>query len=529
MAARPARHANARPLRLVRSADVLPVARKYRDLEVSFEEADSEPLRPNFPPVRSHQAPAHRRRRVGTAARLAAFHALVLIVVLGAVVVVLVRQFAASYQTLGARALASELRAYVAAASTPRTSGDLQSFTVGYLQARALPAGTVLIVGLPGSHIIATPGAATLLKDPRVTGWLDTAPATTFSKATHIRGSLTELLVAPLVVNGQRTGTFLAATDLAADEGQRSRVLALSLAEAGIALLAGVASAYLLLRRLLRTVGRITKAAEQIGSGALDQRLGDQGIDDEVGQLATTFDSMLERIDTAMTTQRRLLSDVSHQLRTPLTVARGHLEVLQHTGEIADPYAVNETVSLVLDELDHMRSLVERLLLLGRSMEPDFLSPDLIDARSFFADLHAACQVLAVRSWKITAIPDAVLCADAAKLRGALLNLIDNAVRVTGPTDTIEISCVLDLRAHTFVLAVEDSGPGIPAAQREAVLARFARPGARDQDGSGLGLAIVRAVAEAHGGRVTVEESRLGGARIAMVLPSELVRAVEEV
>jgi len=476
----------------------------------------------------SARAPQPHRRRPGTAARLAGFHALVLFIVLGAVVIVFVKQFATSYQTLGARTLTSELRSYVAAAATRPQSDELQAFTVSYLQARALPAGTVLIVSLPAARV-ATPGSAVLLLDSRVIDWLTNPPLHTFTRAVHINGSLTEFLVAPIIVSGQRTGTFLAAIDLAADEGQRSRVLALSAAEAGIALLAGVASAYLLLRRLLRTVGSITTTAADIGSGALDRRLGDQGIDDEVGQLATTFDSMLERIDKAMTSQRRLLSDVSHQLRTPLTVARGHLDVLKHTGDIADPSVVTETVTLVLDELDHMRALVERLLLLGRAMEPDFLTPDLVDARAFLADLHSACQVLAPRHWVLAAIPDIVVSADVAKLRGALLNLVDNAVRVTSPNDTIGIACEVDHAAGTLTFAIEDSGPGIPTAQREAVLARFARPGARDHDGSGLGLAIVRAVAEAHGGVVSVGESRLGGARIAMVLPTSLVRSIEEV
>jgi len=229
----------------------------------------------------------------------------------------------------------------------------------------------------------------------------------------------------------------------------------------------------LLLRRLLRTVGRITKTAGDIGTGALDRRLGDQGIDDEVGQLATTFDSMLERIDTAMTTQRRLLSDVSHQLRTPLTVARGHLEVLYHTGDIADPTAVAETVTLVLDELDHMRSLVERLLLLGRAMEPDFLSPDLIDARAFLADLHSACQVLAPRHWLLAAIPDVVVSADVAKLRGALLNLVDNAVKYAG--DGGEVSVRLRRAPGAVQLVVSDHGVGIAPEEQQRIFERFYR------------------------------------------------------
>jgi signal transduction histidine kinase len=145
------------------------------------------------------------------------------------------------------------------------------------------------------------------------------------------------------------------------------------------------------------------------------------------------------------------------------------------------------------------------------------------------AEIFFAAQVLAPREWSTLDVPDVVVCADAAKLRGALLNLIDNAVKATAPGDRIEISCTLDDVDDTVTFAVEDSGPGIPAQQRAAVLARFARPGARDEDGSGLGLAIVRAVADAHGGHVTVGESRLGGARVAIVLPADSVRSVAEV
>lgn len=469
------------------------------------------------------------RRRFGTATRLAAFHALVLVIILGAVVFLLVRQFTSSYQSVAARALAGEMKAYTSAASAAVRTTDLKTFTVGYLQSRALPAGTALVVSFPGNQVVVTPDATRLLDDPQLAAWLRTAPTSSVAKATHVDGTPTEVLVAPLVVEGQRTGTFLAATDLSAQESQRSRVLRLSIAEAGIALLAGVASAYLLLRRLLHTIGRITRAAEQIGSGALDRRLGDQGSDDEVGQLAATFDSMIGRIDAAMTAQRRLLSDVSHQLRTPLTVARGHLEVLEHTGEINDPAAVSETVALVVDELEHMRSLVERLLLLGRAMEPDFLAMVLIDARDFVAEIFDAAQVLAPRQWSMGEVPDLVVSADAAKLRGALLNLVDNAVKATEPGDRIEISCSTDDVDQSIVFAVEDSGPGIPEHERAAVLARFSRPGARDEDGTGLGLAIVRAVADAHGGQVSVGESHLGGARIAIVLPGGLVRSIAEV
>ncbi len=142
--------------------------------------------------------------------------------------------------------------------------------------------------------------------------------------------------------------------------------------------------------------GRITTTAASIEEGDLDRRLGDQGTDDEVGQLAATFDSMLDRLQAAMTVQRRLLSDVSHQLRTPLTVARGHLEVLARQTEWSMG-EVRDTVGVVVDELDHMGALVERLLMLGRALEPDFLQLEPLDLRTFLSDLFDSARVLADR------------------------------------------------------------------------------------------------------------------------------------
>ncbi|HVC70008.1 MAG TPA: HAMP domain-containing sensor histidine kinase [Acidimicrobiales bacterium] len=465
----------------------------------------------------ARRRPSSRRHRAGTALRLAAFHAIVLSIVLGVVVAALVHQFSMSYEALAANDLGVELRAFGAATAHLGANESLAAASVKYLRARSLPAGTELVIALPGSQMVATPGADLLRTDAQTAGWLEHPPRTSLARTMLIGGHDVELLVAPITSQGRTVGTWLATTDLSPLRAQRARVLALSLAEATVALLAGVMSSYFLLRRLLRTVGRITKTAEEIGGGELAHRLGDQGTDDEVGQLATTFDGMLDRVDSVLTAQRRLLSDVSHQLRTPMTVARGHLEVLQRTGGLGDREA-DATVALVLDELDHMRALVERLLLLGRAMEPDFLIRQPIDVRSFMADLFDAAQIIAPRLWSLAPVPDVVLQADPEKLRGAMLNLVDNAVHATTADDAIEFAASIE-HQDRLVLSLEDSGPGIPPAQREAVLARFARPGARGEDGSGLGLAIVKAVAEAHGGVVEVGDSGLGGARVAIVLP----------
>lgn len=445
-----------------------------------------------------------------------------LAVVLGVVVAALVRNFTSSYEAIAARGLAAELQSYRTAAAARSADSPLSTFTFRYLQSHALPSGDIVLVAITGAHPLGSPGAGPLQQDPTVRAILAAPPVSTVAEVIEFRGAPTQLVAAPILEGSRAVGTYIATSNLSALEAERSRVLELSLAEAAVALAAGVASAYLLLRRLLRTVGAITTTAEEIGEGDLDRRLGDQGTDDEVGQLATTFDSMLDRVESAMTLQRRLLSDVSHQLRTPLTVARGHLEVLERT-DLGNAHAVRETVDLVLDELEHMRALVERLLLLGRAMEPGFLAPVPIDLRSFLADLFEAVRVLASREFDLAPVPDVVVLADPAKLRGALLNLVDNAVKATGDGDFIGLAARIEPASGRLTLAVEDSGPGIPPAQRDAVLDRFARPGARDSDGSGLGLAIVKAVAEAHGGEVAIEDSSHGGCKISVVLPASRV------
>lgn len=478
------------------------------------------PARPPEPPRRILTERTSRLRRIGSAGRLASLHAAVLALVLGAVVVALVRNFSVSYEAAAASAIAGQLRAYEQAASARPPTETLRAFSARFLRTHPIGAGNAVIVSLAGGDRVVTGRYGPLLADPRVRRWLTTPPPSTRSFAATVGGQPVEVVGAPLVDGGHAVGTYIAASDLSAYAAERAHVVALSLAEAAVALVVGVASAFFLLRRLLRTVGRVTETAEQIGSGALERRLGDEGpyATDEVGELTRTFDVMLDRLETAMTAQRRLLADVSHQLRTPLTIARGHLEVLGRTGA-EDEAAVRETLELVIDELDHMGGLVERLLMLGRAMEPDLLDLEAVDLGPLLFDVHDAALVLAPHRVALGPVPDLLVRADPKMLRGAVLNLVDNAVRATTTDQAIAIGARLEPGGGVR-LSVEDAGPGIPAAEREAALRRFARPGARDEGGSGLGLAIAKAVALAHGGSIEIDQSpALGGARVSLLLP----------
>jgi len=260
------------------------------------------------------------------------------------------------------------------------------------------------MVRLPDGTRLGSAGSAGLLRTSPVLAALRSPPAATASYRSTLNGVDTLYVVAPIRSGTTALGTLVVTADLSELRADQDRALALIAAEALVALVGAVAGAYLLLRRLLRNVGRITTTAASIEHGDLDRRLGDQGTDDEVGQLAATFDAMLDRLQAAMTVQRRLLSDVSHQLRTPLTVARGHLEVLARQ-ERPSMGEVRDTVAVVVDELEHMGALVERLLMLGRALEPDFLEIQPLDLRAFLSELLESARVLAARDWLSSRCP----------------------------------------------------------------------------------------------------------------------------
>jgi signal transduction histidine kinase len=458
-------------------------------------------------------------RRIGSAGRLAAFHAIVLCVALGVVTVALERSFSVSFEAAAAAEIGGQIRQFEQGAVARPSSESIRSYSVRFLQTHPLGSGDTVVVAILGAGLVVTGNSSPLVRDARIAAWFVHPPQITQTFAATIKGTTLEIVASPIRSGNTVIGTYIASSNLQPFVAERSRVLTLSLAEAGVALLVGVASAFFLLRRLLLVVGRITETAEEIGKGDLDQRLGDQGSSDEVAELARTFDAMLDQLDAAMTSQRRLLSDVSHQLRTPLTVVRGHLEVLARTGA-GDRDAVRETLALVIDELDHMTILIERLLMLGRAMEPDLLDPSPIDLLEFLSSIIESVAVIAPRRFILVPTPSIVVSADSEQLRGAIVNLLENAIHATSADDPIAIGAVADPDAELVHLVVEDSGGGIPSSEREAALQRFARPGERDAGGSGLGLAIAKAVATAHGGSISIDQSpSLGGARVEIIIP----------
>ena len=458
--------------------------------------------------------------RLGLVPRLMLLYGLLLTLALAVVLVAVSQLFVGQLSRSLDRDLAEEIPEFSSAAAQRPAGMGLGTFAQAYVQTHLLARGASLVIEIDGAPPAESPGAPHGVA--QVSAWLARPPTSTVLETVSVGGQPYRMLASPIVVDGRTDGVLVATSSLARLEAQSREALLVTGLEAGAALLITLLGTYLLLRRVLLTVDRVTAAARATTHEQLGMRLGHQGPDDEVGRLARTFDDMLARIEQAFRAQRQLLSETSHQLRTPLTVIRGHLEVLRRGG-FRDPAETEETVALVLDELNRTVALVDQLLLLGRAMEPDSLVEEEVDLRSFMGDLFEAAQALAPRQWSLGPVPDAVVLVDREKLRGALLNLVDNAVKATTPDQFIALD------AHggdELVLAVSDGGRGIPPADQAHLFERFVRGGDRAARGAGLGLAIVRAVAEAHGGHASLESLPGSGTVVRIVLPKARIVAL---
>ncbi len=459
---------------------------------------------------------------VGTVGRLAAFHALIIASVLGIVVFQFTQAFTNRYRATIVSDLTENVASYSRSAGARPITQTLPAFTRTFLATHGSAGADYLIVSIPADHqILGTSGSGQIAVTPAIHPLLDHPPKGSILTQVTLKGNPELVLAVPIIDHGRTVGTFLTTGTLVNYEAIKRRVFLLAAGEGVITLLAAFISVYLLLRRLLGSVRRLTQTAADIGlHGELGVRLDDEQGTDEVGEMAATFNAMIDKIDSAVSQQKQMMADVSHQLRTPLTVARGHLDVMNR-GTLDDPDRTRETVTTVIDELDHMKRLVERLLLLGRSLETDFTDICPVDVRALLLDLADASEMIADRQWSVGAIPDVVVYADPDKVRGAILNLVENSVHATQPGDSIRISAGIagTTRDPMLEIMVDDSGPGIPPEEREAVLERFARRTGTATQGTGLGLAIVGAVARGHGGHVTIGDSSLGGCQVVFAIP----------
>jgi len=277
--------------------------------------------------------------------------------------------------------------------------------------------------------------------------------------------------------------------------------------------------AYMLARRALAPVERMTERAQSISAERLGERLPVHNPDDEIGRLASVFNETLARLERSFEQMRQFTADVSHELRTPLTAIRsvGEVGLRGHRDEAT----YRTIVGSMLEESDRLASLVDRLLTLSRAETGQAaLTRDVVDLQRLVDEAVTHLQVLAEEKGQTIEIVREgapLALADRQVLRQALINLVDNAIKFTPGGQTIRIRVGQD--ARDALIDVIDSGPGIPADATPRIFDRFYRVNEIGTSGSGLGLSIARGAVEANGGRLSLESTGPQGSTFRIAVP----------
>jgi two-component system, OmpR family, sensor kinase len=294
-----------------------------------------------------------------------------------------------------------------------------------------------------------------------------------------------------------------------------------------LGLVLAASGGYFLAHKTLAPVAAMGAQAGRITSASLHQRLSVQNPADELGRLACSFNSLLDRLDESFDRQRRFIADASHELRTPVAILAGEAEVaLSQNSRTSEEY--RESLSNLDQEAKRLSRIVEDLFTLTRADSGQYP----LSLQNFYLDeLVASCvhsaRTLALAkniTLSVSSAGELPVCADETLLRRLLLNLIDNAVKYTsrGGCVAIKSTTVPD----GFEVSVADTGPGIPEELRPRIFERFFRVdpsrsrAAQDGGGAGLGLSIAKWIAEAHHGRLTLVRSGATGSTFCVFLPA---------
>ncbi|MDQ1266696.1 MAG: Histidine kinase [Bacteroidota bacterium] len=258
----------------------------------------------------------------------------------------------------------------------------------------------------------------------------------------------------------------------------------------------------------LKSIDNITRIADEITAKNLSKRLDEPNTNDEVGRLTRTLNNMIKRLESSFNQIKQFTSDASHELKTPLTILRGELEVAILSPKTADEY--EETLTSALEEVARLSNVVEALLELSRADSGQLrMNFQIGNLSKLLIDIVEDVEMLAeIKNLSVESHiePNISLSFDSARMHQAILNLVDNAIKYTPEDGSIKISLTKDI--NFIRLKVTDSGMGIPEDIIPFIFDRFyrvdkARSG--NIQGTGLGLAIAKWIIDAHEGRIAVE------------------------
>ena len=320
-------------------------------------------------------------------------------------------------------------------------------------------------------------------------------------------------------------GWLLVAADLDQINDTLDRLLTLMLLALPPLLLLAGGGGYFLAARALAPIDRITATAATISGTDLTRRIGPTGSMDEVGRLAQTFDRMLDRLQAAFIRENRFIDDAAHELRTPIAVIKGHLEIALEKPRTSEEYVT--TMSLLLRTANQLMDLSNQLMYLRRfdPERPVVLDGERIAAPEFIGAILEQVEPLAQQKGQrlVDKVPaDLHIQGSLDQLIRLFLILLDNAIKYTPAGGTITVSA--RRQGSQIHLTVADDGPGIAAEHLPHLFERFYRVDSarsrQDGGGSGLGLAIAQEIVAAHGGSITVSSEVGRGTLFTVSLPA---------
>ncbi len=322
--------------------------------------------------------------------------------------------------------------------------------------------------------------------------------------------------VEPIKTNGKLLGTLVIVHS--AEEHAEILEAVVAIAQVAFAvLLIALLLVWFAAGRILQPLRELATTAQSISGTDLTQRIPVRG-EGELAKLAAIFNDMMDRLESAFISQRNFVNDAGHELRTPITIIRGYLELMA-----SNPDDWQENLAIVMDELHRMSAFVDDLILLAQAERPNFLHLEIVDAALITQEIFERSQALANRNWQLETVAKGKIVVDRQRIIQAVMNLVHNATQHTETTDQIVIgSKIYQGKVHFWV---QDSGKGIDIENQQRIFDRFARvPNRlRCSEGAGLGLSIVKAITEAHKGQVNLDSQVGVGSTFTIVLPLETV------
>ncbi len=278
---------------------------------------------------------------------------------------------------------------------------------------------------------------------------------------------------------------------------------------------------YFTTKRMLSPINQITETAREISFSDLDRRLAVRGPDDELKKLAVTFNSMLDRLETSFKSQKQFVSDASHELRTPISVIKGYVDLLDRWGK-EKPEVRDEAIQAIKNETENMKQLIENLLLLARGDDSELIKEEeQFNINNLISSIIKEFQLMEkdvdfeyIENENINFYGDPNLFKQLFRI------FIENAVKFTSGEGEIKIE-INEIKKELY-FSIEDNGPGIEKENLPYVFDRFYQADksrSRKQEGSGLGLAIAKQIVDSYDGEIKVDSSLGKGTKFIIRMP----------